>query len=261
MESFIRKCFDRALSEAFIWCLFTCLSTVTVGFAQVISTDRPGISFSSQIVPQGRFQLEGGAFYSKNDDNGTNEFAFRQHPVVALRYGIISTLEMQLQTSWQSTSIEKQRRIFTSNGIGSSAISAKWNFLTKSTELPLNATIFGALSLPLGQLDDDNPRPALLFLLDYSLDNEITLTSNIGFNGLDGSEFQYTLAVDIAVFQQGSVFLEVFGNHSTLGDILGIDYGLLYRLNDNLQLDMNIGHGLSDNAPDVFITIGISYLL
>jgi len=116
--------------------------------------------------------------------------------------------------------------------------------------------------------------PALRLALSHSLSDRISFAYNLGAaweSEPDGDQdidrlsvFQYTATLGVGLSGRTGAFLEVFGD-LPLSAVGGsghlLDGGLTHLLRDNLQLDASGGIGLSQDADDWFVGLGVTLRL
>ena len=88
--------------------------------AQVIDTNRPGFSFSPNVVQRGQWQLETGISYDKIDSN-SSAWSMR---LAELRFGLANRLEGFVSSmTWKEEDVGP----FTVNGLSDMAVGIKGN--------------------------------------------------------------------------------------------------------------------------------------
>ena len=82
------------------------------------------------------------------------------------------------------------------------------------------------------------------------------LGANLGLadDGHD-SVFLYSAVAGYGLDSTNGVFIELFGNSE---EELSVDTGWTHLLNPTLQLDVAVGAGITDEAPDWFVGLGLS---
>lgn len=99
------------------------------------------------------------------------------------------------------------------------------------------------------------------FLFAHAFDNW-TLSYNLGarWDGIHPrATFLYTLSVERSVNNRLSLFMETYSffPERSMPDNR-MNAGVMYKINPLLQLDFSGGLGMSDNAPDFFVSAGVS---
>lgn len=243
--------------------LFTVLClllSANLTFAQGdYAPDRPGIGNGSSITPTNMLGLELGAQFSTNDF--AQQFDIGQ---ILLRYGLMDRLE--LRAALNSFSIQERSLIGgTKNvtGIQDAAVGFKYNVF-HHPQNEANISLLGSLSLPTGSDDFTSNElvPFLSALSDFVLSNEMSLSSNVGYN------FGYDSYTDFFLLTITPTFTLPKAKHSSFyagyaGRFFGNDInqqfleaGFTYSLVNAVQLDANMGFELKGETA--FIGIGFA---
>ncbi|MDA2926751.1 transporter [Acidobacteria bacterium AH-259-G07] len=259
--------------------LFPAIFTVTTGFAEEkpspkpeLVTDRPDQTESSVVVPPGYVQVETGWSFSRNDEGGirseTHEF-----PGTLLRIGVVNRVELRLGSNggiWEGTRLAGQKTDL--GGVGDMEIGAKLYFWEEQGWIPETAFLAG-VSLPVGkeELSSHRSDPAFRVSMSHTLSDRFSFGYNLGAtweSELDEtgdrdtlSFFNYTAVMGMGVSDRVGAFVEVFGDiplNANGGPKNSLDGGLTYLLRDNLQLDAAVGVGISDDADNWFVGLGIT---
>ena len=105
--------------------------------------------------------------------------------------------------------------------------------------------------------------PSFKFLFQHTLSEKWRLGYNLGadWNGeTPDAKAVYTLSAAYAVTDNFGAFAEVFGYLNKLDKAdHSLHGGFTYLITNDLQLDASSGFGISDSAPDYFISCGASY--
>jgi hypothetical protein len=107
--------------------------------------------------------------------------------------------------------------------------------------------------------------PSILVPMEWDLCDRLLLTIN---NGLfwDGENIKPSyfnaLGLDFMVTERIGFFAEMYSNYDKIDGFLpGFNGGVIWRVKENLQLDLSSGLGLIKKMPNGFINGGISYRL
>lgn len=234
------------------------LTGSTVLGDEAISTDRPSFTTSPFTLSPGTAQLELGYTY-RESAAGDNIGDF---PQTLFRYGIQDNLE--LRAGWGGYS-------FSDNGdfANDMSLGLKWQFMEQD-KLPAMGLIV-ALGLPTGHHSDELT-PSAILAASYDWQYDLTFSANLGV------AFPHDVVTDDR-FTQGIFSLNV-ARPFTLADLKfdgyveyftifpdvndgdcahSIGLGVTHTLNKSMQLDVNGGFGLSDEADDWFVGAGFSY--
>jgi hypothetical protein len=222
-----------------------------------IATDRPDQTECPFIVPKGYLQAEHGLVYEKI--NKTSRAM--THPSILWKYGISDNLEFRLITEV----VSEKGLTKPITGLTPIVFGFKTRIAEEQGILP-QVSFIGHLSIPnwaSKALKTNYYAPSFRFTMQHMLSNKLAFAYNLGAEW-DGetpnSTFIYTLTTGYSMTEKLGAYLEFYGfapqNQSTDHRF---DGGLTYLINPNLMLDISGGLGLTDNAPNSFISVGFSY--
>lgn len=235
-------------------------------------TDRPDQTESSETVPRGWLQLELGASASEDADGSETLEA----PAALLRIGLADALELRLGWSGWAT-VDPPGAGDTLDGAGDGEIGAKLK-LRQGVGAGPTLALLASTSVPIGDdaLSSDRFDPSFRLTAAHDLGplglEGIDFAWNLGMawesvRGSTGSstlgEIQYTAAAGFPLGDRLGGFVEIFGSEPASragGHEASIDGGLTLLLRPTLQLDAFVGAGLTDDAPDWFVGVGVSTL-
>lgn len=228
-------------------------------------TDRPDQTESSAVVPRGYLQLETGFTYTEAGSRSRT----LEYPGTLLRIGLTEGLELRLGTTGFIAEFEPTD----TTDFGDSEIGAKIYLWEEQGKVP-EAALLASISVPTGESGVSSERfdPAFRFSFSHNLTERVGLGYNLGAawesvpspSGRSTlSVFEYTLATGFDINDRLGSFIELFGSAPLSANDdpeVSVDGGATYLLRPNLQLDVAVGAGLNDNAPDWFLTSGVSVL-
>ncbi len=238
-------------------------------------TDRPDQTEASSTVPAGYVQIETGWIFSRDDEEGVRQQA-HELPGTLVRIGLVDWLE--LRAGWRGYRREEVRvgsLRADRDGVGDAELGTKIHLRHENGALPEVAFLVAG-SLPVGSegFSADRVDPSFRFNLSHTLSERFALGYNLGMFweskvGETGkrttlSNYLYTLALGVGLTEQLGPLVEVFGDisASATGDPAhSFDGGFTYLLRNNLQLDVAAGVGLTKEAPDWFVGVGVSVRL
>jgi Putative MetA-pathway of phenol degradation len=219
-----------------------------------IATDRPDVTNSSLVVPQGSFQQENGANISGRDGgqvwDGTN---------TRLRLGIAQCLEFLVDVPTYFDALSGHG----DTGFTNATPAVKWQISPVPGKVDLSAT-FG-VGLPTGTraIVGQGAQPYIQFPWSWEL------SDGWGLSGMFTNFFtpanpatKITVVIEREFGKTTFLFIEYVGDYREHG---GPSYffnsGGGYRITRTQQIDFHVGIGLNDNAPSYIFGIGYSYRL
>jgi hypothetical protein len=228
-----------------------------------ISTDRPDQSNTPLLIPKGALQIESG-FIVENQKTFLSTQRNYTYNNTLIKFGINEHFEIRLNTLYQGVSKTSDRS--TGNGMGPVSIGMKIKMADERGLWP-QSSIISHLTLRSGTT---NFKPSytsndITLACSHELHERWTITYNGGVKW-DGetpvATAIYTLSVACNVTTRLSAFAESYGflpgkdkpNHR-------MDAGITYKIKPLLQWDLSAGLGLSENAPDNFLSTGLSIRL
>ena len=234
----------------FVVLLFTVCSHM---FSQAIITDRPDQTESSSTLSRGSFQLETGLFLETTPT--IKNFNINN---TLLRLGLVKNLELRLVASFDRVDIKESTEHF--QGMGDLEIGLKYRIAQGKVEI----AYLGHLVLPTGHDRFTNGTAGVVnrILVAHDLTEKISIGYNLGFDYFDSQNYAltYTCAIGIPLSDKLGGFVELYGESPTFDDVLvNTDFGLTYLLQENLQLDLSYGIGLTEDFN--FISTGVSWLI
>ncbi len=225
-----------------------------------VASDRPGFGDGSAVVPPGRFQAEAGYAYTQTGD--LDQHALGQ---LVLRLGVLDRIELRALLN----SYVLLRGAVEESGFEDFVVGAKVNLLPGDGQ-PLgqpSVTAIVSAALPTGGevFTNDDVRPEGKLALDLGLSETVAVSANAGYSFSLGDEanglfFTYlSLGAALPDVEGLGVFAGLFSLFPDGGDSLhGLDGGLTFLPNVATQLDLNVGVGLSEGAPDFSIGAGVA---
>jgi Putative MetA-pathway of phenol degradation len=220
-----------------------------------IITDRPDVTNSSVVIPEGSLQIENGVNLSARDGDrsvdGTN---------TRLRFGIANCLEFLVDTPTYFSNISNPQK----SGFSDVAPALKWQVSPVPGKVDLSA-VFG-VALPTGSAGIAGPsaQPYLQFPWSWEL------RSGWGLSGMFTEFFrpsdpigrrvtETTFVIEKQVTERASLFVEYVGDYpESRSPAQLLNSGGLYRLAPNQQLDFHVALGLNHNAPSYIVGVGYS---
>src|SRR5258708_3804082 len=220
-----------------------------------IATDRPDGTNSSLVVPAGSLQIENGINSSARDGSrfvdGTN---------TRLRAGIANCLEFLVDVPTYFANVRGPGN----SGLSDLAPALKWQISPVPGKVDLSA-VFG-VALPTGSVRIAGPgaQPYLQFPWSWELH------SGWGLSGMFTEFFrpsdpasklitEATFVIEKRVTESVSLFVEYVGDYpQNRSPAQLLNWGGLYRLTPNQQVDFHVALGLNHNTPSYIVGVGYS---
>ena len=228
-----------------------------------IATDRPGLMFSSSVVPRGAWQLELGAPFVQVDRSRGSDTSLLAASA-QLRYGMSESLELRLAgapAAWQRVESNGDSR--SDWGVSDIEIGAKYALPTESASV-----LLASLRLPSGssEFTADEPAYSLFAISEVALDASHSLKGLVGWTGQDSSNSRWTDTASLGVLLSRvfSPRLSGYVEAATYPDLRGgnsptyAGLGVALLLSSNVQLDAAVDFGVNDDAVDALFGTGIS---
>lgn len=258
--------------------------TFQAGYAQQESsletkemeTDRPSVGDAAKVVPKGALQFEVGLKYENDETNFTSDKEF-ELPQALVRYGVLDFLELRLRAQVTHQVHDITARTIgdnrtTDTGADKIMLGTKVQLYKKEgsrTAIALQADF----QLPIGDatLQPENVQPKLRLNFRHDLSKALSLNYNLGVeweenvNPATLEEYKkfglYTLGLQYKITNSFGVFAEAFGELHQNDMQQSFDVGLGYKVKPNLQFDLYAGAAASEEAPDYFVSGGVSFRL
>lgn len=231
-----------------------------------ISTDRPDQTEASNLVPKNFLQVETGAFYESLEVNNLKNKATTFNTTL-LRYGLLDNLELRVGFDFteihsEFVGIKLDDKL---SGFSPLLLGVKIGVTEEIGLLPEIAFI-GHIKLPLLASHDFKTKSTgadFRFLFEHTLSEKSSLGYNLGMawdGDITTAIYIYTLAYGYSFTDKIGGFVEIYGDvyEDSNFDHLW-DAGFTYLLNDNIQLDISGGTGITKNTQDLFLSAGISF--
>jgi Putative MetA-pathway of phenol degradation len=251
-------------------------SIVTAGAAAAraqegspIVTDRPGLLFSSQAVGAGTVQLEIGLPQWTLTDDGAVDLRSASAPFV-LRFGLSPHWELRLGGPlYTRTEVHSPGGDATDGGFGDLELGAKWHVADEVGARP-SLCLLPSVILPVGEEGFSAEKPA--YLLNAVA--EWGLAGGWGLAALAGAKRGET--PDAEAFADWTFALSVgrslpdprwsaYGEGAYVSnDLPGsgaaayLGGGVKWLVSSDLQLDLSLDRGLTDDSADWLVALGLS---
>ena len=222
--------------------------------AQAIDTNRPGFSFSPNVVAPGEWQMETGLIYARIDSDADATTL----PLAEFRYGIDDQVELFISSlSW----VDSDMGGGNASGFLDPTIGAKVS--VSDAGATANMAFLFQLSVPIGgnEVTSDSWDPSIAFI--WALSGGLNLAGTVMVGEFDG-DFQVDngLKLPFTFSDAHSGFLEWEANlPESGGSSHWLNAGYQWLLQESMQVDFNAGVGLNDRAGDYRLGVGFSMRL
>ena len=253
--------------------LIACAVSLEAAEPELI-TDRPDQTESTAIVGRGVVQIETGALLERDESDTLVEESTELAGTLVrwglserfeLRFGFAGFLKQDTETPFGRSHDE---------GLGDAELGFKLRLREGDGKSPALALI-AATSLPVGEdgFTSDRFDPIVRLSVSHDLASGAGFGWNLGyrrestptfFDTEHQDFFFYTASLALPVGDRWGTFFELFGDIATGGDgedAHSFDTGITFLLTDDVQLDTFAGGGITDEAPDTFLGVGISWRL
>ena len=223
-----------------------------VASAQSIDANRPGFSFTTGVVPNGRWQLETGVAYARPGSNSRTTSL----PLAEVRYGVSDDLEVFVSSlNWSRRELGNSDR----SGLVDANVGIK---VAAGDRGLLRSAVLFQLSVPIGDSDfsSDDWDPSVAYVWAY--DSRIPLAGTVMVSNFDGTyQLSNGFQLPFSISDRQNAFLEWEVNLPEGGnDAHWLNGGFMWLLDDRRQIDIEAGVGLNDTAGDYRLSAGFSIL-
>lgn len=243
--------------------------TLSVVYSQdkpEIVTDRPDQTEAPNLVPRGGLQIETG-FAVENDRENNTSFKNITYNTTLVKYGVNEHFELRLISEFLGERMRTPENLESEiKGLSPLSIGLKIN-LSEEKEFWPQVALIGHISLKSGsnEFAPDYTYSDFRFTAAHKLSDRIALSYNVGveWNGeTPEAAFLYTLSIGYTFTDRFGAFIETYSffPEESKADNRA-DMGFTYKFSPTVQWDISAGCGLSSNAPDSFLSTGISFRL
>lgn len=236
----------------------------------VINPDRPNVANSSQVVGNGRVQLETGLQWDRQRD--TDAHVRTLTTPTLLRIGLSDALELRVETAGRTIAHASDPATgahTASADWADGAAGVKWHLVDQDGMRP-SVGLIAEAALPTGSrtVRGTGLRPFLNVPAEWDLGHDwsLGLMPGVGRDG-DDAGARYTYGVFAASL--GKAFSERLHGFAELaapriaraahgGSQTVVDTGASWLLSRDCQLDAMAVHGLNRNTPGLSLAFGIS---
>jgi hypothetical protein len=220
-------------------------------------TDRPDFTETSVVVPLRSLQVESGFTYS-DDPDGTHTWS---GPELLLRYGIGPRTELRLGLP-DYIRVRGGTRV---GAFGDTYLGFKQQLARPGARMAW--ALIPAVTLPTGgsRVTSDRVDPEIVLTWARDLSETWSVGGIVGYarpteDGERNPVVFPTVSFGRSLSDRWGTFFEWAAEFPERGgDVHLFHHGYTYALRSNVQLDVHLGFGLSDAAPDFFIGAGFAF--
>ena len=240
--------------------------------------DRPDATDGPHTMDGGRFQIETGIFEYGRDRHNTDFSHIRSENFTwgdtELRVGLTNSIELDLIVPFYTVQRDRDLslgRTERTSGIGDLIVGTKINFWGNDVKEGTAGGLELQLKTPTAShgLGNGKVEGTGVFLFgmplpagfDLSLNNGVAVNANDSGHG-HHAELINSISIGHAIAGPLSAFAEFYTQFDPghTGQWIGTaDFGIMWQLRDNLQLDAGMNIGVSRAADDLETFFGVSY--
>lgn len=232
----------------------------------------PLITDDTGTQGKGKFQLEINGQYDsdKDDSEGVSVKASGTEAAATLSYGIVDNVDLVLSLPylWGKEKVDDVT-VYDENGIGDAALEAKWRLFEKEG---FSLALKPGISFPTG--DDEKGLGTgkiggQIFLIATEEIGSWAFHGNLGYirNENDADELKDIWHVSLAAQYEVIKDLKLVANigmernpdDEADDDPAFIIGGVIYSINENLDVDLGVKCGLTDSETDVSALAGVAF--
>jgi len=227
-----------------------------------METDRPDQTESFYITKKGYVQAEIG--FNNERYLGSRVTV---HPTALWKTGLHEKFELRIITELNTIKPLLMSPGFPAkaSGLLPTQVGGKLALLKEKKFIPATSLIFHAGIPSMGSKVFRTPRwsPNFRFVMQHTLGEQTALGYNLGaeWNGVNNqATWIYTIAPGINIGKSWYAYVEAFGS-ILRGEkpAHAVDGGIAYYVSDDIKVDLSAGSGLSEQAIDNYVAVGLSF--
>ncbi|MBM4337927.1 MAG: transporter [Deltaproteobacteria bacterium] len=224
---------------------------------------RPLTTDDAGTVEKGKFQVEGGFDFTRQDNHDKEYF-----PSLTLTYGLFERMDIGIGSGYLFLHPVEGKKV---NGLSDAPLKVKYRFFDQKDWIPSFA-VSGTLVTPTASkskgLGSGRADFNLNTIFAWNLSQRWQLYTNLGYTFIGEhrvkNEFNYSAAGQFVLTDQWTLVGEIFGVNNFNGHkrddpisgLLGIQHCLI---SDKLILDAGVEIGMNKAAPDFRLTVGVTF--
>ena len=242
--------------------MFIVLIFCTVLFSPDVFAARPLTTDDAYTVEKGKFQVEGGFDFTRQDNHDKEYF-----PSLTLTYGLFERMDIGIGTGYLFIDPAEGKKV---DGFSNTPVKVKYRFLDQKDWIP-SFSVSGTLITPTASKSKGLGSGKVDFnintIFTWSLSKRWQLYTNLGYtftgeNHLN-DELNYSIAGQFLLSDKWALVGEIVGMNNFNGNkrddpisgLVGIQYVLI---SDRLVLDAGVEIGMNKAAPDFRVTTGFT---
>jgi hypothetical protein len=231
-----------------------------------LAADRPDVTENPRTVDAGHYQLELSLVdYTYERSQGETTETLRVAPL-NIKAGLTNNVDLQLIFDPYVNARGGPTR---HQGHGETELRVKANLLGNDTPgTAVGVMAFVKFPTGSGELSNDHHEGGVMAMAQFDLPGEFHLGTMIEVNLVRdagdgyGTQLLHTAVLSRKLAGELEGYLEYVGAAytgagQTYQAVVGA--GLVYGVNDNLQLDVGVNVGISDSADDFNVFVGLTY--
>jgi cobalt/nickel transport protein len=223
---------------------------------------RPLITDDAYTVEKGKFQVEAGFDFAREDNHDKEYF-----PSLTLTYGLFERMDIGIGSAYLFIDPAEGEKV---NGFSDTPVKVKYRFLDQKDWIPSFA-VSGILITPTASKSKGLGSGKVDFnintIFTWNLGKRWQLYANLGYTFVGenevNNELNFSIGGQFALTEKLALVGEIFGlnnfNGNTSDDpisgLVGIQYTLI---GDILVLDAGVQIGMNKAAPDFRVTTGLT---
>lgn len=223
-------------------------------------TDRPDFTESSEVVGHGVVQIESGLTLEQTDETASQVTA----PQVLVRVGIGSRFELRFAgDGFVSQSVDTPSGSVRTGGHSDAEIGAKFKFLdAKSAGVDMAVIPFMSLPMASDGFGTTGYDPGFKLTVARDLVKGFGLSGNFNAASVTGEtgrawEREASLSLGHGLGGAWGAYWEMYGSLHDGCDCT-LNAGVTRGFGNNLQVDVEVGRGVSGDAQDWFVGFGFA---
>ncbi len=250
---------------------YTLFNPTPAALMRELSTDRPDTTESPYTVDAGHVQIEASFLDYTRDEDGGDTFEVSSVLPTNLKFGLTNNADLQLVFEpYVHEKLDTAAGDDSTNGFGATQVRLKVN-LWGNDGGDTAFAIMPFVQFPTADDDfggTDHLQGGVILPLAIALPNEWGLGLMVEVDAVRDSadedyelQFVHTATIGRAIVGDLSGYVEYIGVTDTeegTGYLSLIGAGLTYGVDENVQLDTGVNVGLSDDADDFNVFVGIS---